>query len=131
MKRFLIFFLCLFMMFSLAACNLSDTEKENTSDISTEVTEDIIDINAGARTVLEEIVKNHVADENFIDVVLNNVPDAFTIVDYRAACWTYFLETSDGLEYMVIIDYNGTITSISYWDPELQKTGMEYYIWSE
>jgi hypothetical protein len=119
------------MIFSLAACNLSDIEKENAPDISTEATEDIVDIHAGARAVLEEIVKNHVADENFIDVVLNNVPDAFTIVGYRAACWTYFLETSDGLEYMVIIDYNGTVTSISYWDPELQETGMEYYIWSK
>lgn len=85
------------------------------------------DLNADARAILDKIVEYHLADDEFVDTILTQVPDAFMLVDYRAACWTYFLVMSDGIEYIVITDYDGHITSISYWDPVECMDGETIY----
>lgn len=85
------------------------------------------DLNKDAREILEYIVEYHLADDEFVDTILTQVPDAFMLVDYRAACWTYFLVMSDGIEYIVITDYDGHITSISYWDPVECMDGETIY----
>ena len=150
MKKFILFLLTIAMCLSLMGCSLipgmSDPlpdviidevettvpEESTEITISTESTEDEIpSLNENALNILQSIVDNHVADENFIDVILANVPDVFMLTDYRAEEWTYFLVMNDGIEYKVIIDYDGTITSIFYWDADLEVETLNIYIWSE
>lgn len=105
---------------SLAGCNSSVSDNSPATEVAP-------DLNADARVILNKIVEYHVADDEFVDTILTQVPDAFMLVDYRAACWTYFLVMSDGLEYIVITDYDGHITSISYWDPVACTDGETIY----
>jgi hypothetical protein len=130
MKKFLAFLLSLLMVFSLVACTPDTPETtEPDTNISTEVASetDIPDINADAILILEEMIGERVGGSDFIDVVLAYVPDVFMLQEYRCACWTYFLVMSDGMEYIVITDYDGKITSISEWFPETDQVGVELY----
>lgn len=118
MKRVIVILLVLAAVAScLAGCNSSVSEPSPTPE----------DLNADAREILEYIVEYHLADDEFVETILTQVPDAFMLVDYRAACWTYFLVMSDGIEYIVITDYDGHITSISYWDPVECMDGETIY----
>ena len=108
---------------SLAGCNSSVSDNSPTTEVETTAP----GLNADARVILNRIVEYHVADDEFVDTILTQVPDAFMLVDYRAACWTYFLVMYDGLEYIVITDYDGHITSISYWDPVACTDGETIY----
>ena len=108
---------------SLAGCNSSVSDNSPATEVETTAP----DLNADARVILNRIVEYHVADDEFVDTILTQVPDAFMLVDYRAACWTYFLVMYDGLEYIVITDYDGHITSISYWDPVACTDGETIY----
>ncbi len=130
MKRILTFLLSLMMVMSLCACAVTEANAPtpgSTMETSTpsETTEDIT---KDAETILQDLVTNYPADDNFISTILTNVPDAFMLTGFRAACWTYFLEMSDGIEYIVIVnneDYH--ITSISYWDPDQGTIGPTIY----
>ena len=133
MKKFLAFLLSLIMVFSLVACTLKTPEvTEPDTSISTEIESettdaDVPDINAGAIAILEEMLNQRLGDSDFIDVVLAYVPDVFMLKEYRCACWTYFLVMEDGLEYIVITDYDGKITSICEWYPDEATNGLELY----
>ena len=136
MKRFLAFLLSLMMIFSLVACSpASETPKTTVPDTSigdtietpNSSTEEVPDINANAITILKEMITGRIGDSNFINVVLTHVPDAFMLTEYRCACWTYFLVMEDGLEYIVITDYDGKITSICEWYPEESACGPVLY----
>jgi hypothetical protein len=124
------------MVFSLVACSpasetpettVSDTSIESTVETPDSSVEEAPDINANAVAILEEMIGQRIGDSNFIDVVLAHVPDVFMLKEYRCACWTYFLVMSDGIEYIVITDYNGKITSIAEWLPESEECGIEFY----
>lgn len=118
MKRVIVILLVLAAVAaSLAGCNSLGSEPSPAPE----------DLNADAREILEYIVEYHLADDEFVETILTQVPDAFMLVDYRAACWTYFLVMSDGIEYIVITDYDGHITSISYWDPVACTDGETIY----
>lgn len=128
MKGCLSFLLSLLMIFSLVACGTPETSEEDiVPDTTIESVEDIPDINANAILILEEMIGERVGDSDFIDVVLAYVPDAFMLQEYRCACWTYFLVMSDGMEYIIITDYDGKITSIAEWFPESGECGTELY----
>lgn len=126
MKKFLAFLLSLLMVFSLVACAPDTPEiTEPDTNISTET--DIPDLNADAILILEDMIGPRVGNEEFIDTILSYVPDVFMLKEYRCACWTYFLVMSDGMEYIVITDTDGKITSIAEWFPETGQTGIEFY----
>ena len=136
MKRFLAFLLSLMMVFSLVACTptsenpettVPDTSIESTIETPDSSTEEVPDINANAIAILEEMIGERVGDSNFIDVVLAHIPDVFMLKEYRCACWTYFLVMEDGLEYIVITDDNGKITSICEWYPSDNTCGPALY----
>lgn len=127
MKRCLSFLLSLLMIFSLVACGAPEISEDIAPDTTIESVEDIPDINANAILILEEMIGERVGDSDFIDVVLAYVPDVFMLQEYRCACWTYFLVMSDGMEYIVITDYDGKITSIAEWFPETDQVGSELY----
>lgn len=128
MKRLFAFLLTLLMVFSFVACGASKVEEEiSTPSTTIESTEDIPDLNANAILILEEMISERVGDSDFIDVVLAYVPDVFMLQEYRCACWTYFLVMSDGMEYIIITDYDGKITSIAEWFPETEQSGIELY----
>jgi hypothetical protein len=126
MKKFLAFLLSLLMVFSLVACAPDTPEiTEPDTNISTET--DIPDLNADAILILEDMIGLRVGNEEFIDTILSYVPDVFMLQEYRCACWTYFLVMSDGMEYIVITDTDGKITSIAEWFPETGQAGIEFY----
>lgn len=129
MKRFLAFLLSLILALSMCGCGITEiqapTAEPSVTTVPSETTEDLT---AGAEAVLAEIAQYHSVSDDFDDVILAQVPDAFMLVDYRATCWTFFLVMSDGIEYIVIIDdTDNHITSISYWDPEQNTTGPNIY----
>lgn len=124
MKRIVVILLVLAAVASvLVGCNSSVSDNSPITEVETTAP----DLNADARVILNTIVEYHLADDEFVDTILTQVPDAFMLVDYRAACWTYFLVMSDGIEYIVITDYDGHITSISYWDPVACTDGETIY----
>ena len=126
MKKFLAFLLSLLMVFSLVACAPDTPEiTEPDTNISTET--DIPDLNADAILILEDMIGPRAGNEEFIDTILSYVPDVFMLQEYRCACWTYFLVMSDGMEYIVITDTDGKITSIAEWFPETGQAGIEFY----
>lgn len=127
MKRCLSFLLSLLMIFSLVACGVPETSEDIVPDTTIESTEDIPDLNANAILILEDMIGPRVGNEDFIDTILAHVPDVYMLQEYRCACWTYFLVMSDGMEYIVITDYDGKITSISEWFPESGECGIEFY----
>lgn len=128
MKRCLSFLLSLLMIFSLVACGAPEISEEDTvPDTTIESVEDIPDLNANAILILEDMIGPRIGNEDFIDTVLAHVPDVFMLQEYRCACWTYFLVMSDGMEYIVITDYDGKITSIAEWFPESGECGIEFY----
>lgn len=127
MKRCLSFLLSLLMIFSLVACGAPETSEDIVPDTTIESVEDIPDINANAILILEDMIGPRVGNEDFIDTILAHVPDVFMLQEYRCACWTYFLVMSDGMEYIVITDYDGKITSIAEWFPESGECGTELY----
>ena len=128
MKRCLSFLLSLLMIFSLVACGAPETNEEDTiPDTTIESVEDIPNLNANAILILEDMIGPRVGNEDFIDTILAHVPDVFMLQEYRCACWTYFLVMSDGMEYIVITDYDGKITSIAEWFPESGECGVELY----
>lgn len=128
MKRCLSFLLSLLMIFSLVACGAPETNEEDTiPDTTIESAEDIPNLNANAILILEDMIGPRVGNEDFIDTILAYVPDVFMLQEYRCACWTYFLVMSDGMEYIVITDYDGKITSIAEWFPESGECGIEFY----
>ena len=127
MKRCLSFLLSLLMIFSLVACGAPETSEDIVPDTTIESVEDIPDINANAILILEDMIGPRVGNEDFIDTILAYVPDVFMLQEYRCACWTYFLVMSDGMEYIVITDYDGKITSIAEWFPESGECGVEFY----
>lgn len=129
MKRFLAFLLSLILVLSMCGCGITEvhapTAEPQVTTVPSETTENLT---AGAEAVLAEIAQYHSVSDDFDDVILTQVPDAFMLVDYRAACWTFFLVMSDGIEYIVIIDdTDNHITSISYWDPEQNTDGPNIY----
>jgi hypothetical protein len=124
MKRIIVILLVLAAVASvLVGCNSSVSDTSPVTEGETTAP----DLNADARVILNTIVEYHLADDEFVDTILTQVPDAFMLVDYRAACWTYFLVMSDGIEYIVITDYDGHIISISYWDPVACTDGETIY----
>lgn len=127
MKRCLSFLLSLLMIFSLVACGAPETSEDIVPDTTIESVEDVPDINANAILILEDMIGPRVGNEDFIDTILTYVPDVFMLQEYRCACWTYFLVMSDGMEYIVITDYDGKITSIAEWFPESGECGIEFY----
>ena len=127
MKRCLSFLLSLLMIFSLVACGAPETSEDTVPDTTIESVEDVPDINANAILILEDMIGSRVGNEDFIDTILTYVPDVFMLQEYRCACWTYFLVMSDGMEYIVITDYDGKITSIAEWFPESGECGTEFY----
>lgn len=127
MKRCLSFLLSLLMIFSLVACGAPETSEDTVPDTTIESVEDIPDLNANAILILEDMIGSRIGNEDFIDTILAYVPDVFMLQEYRCACWTYFLVMSDGMEYIVITDYDGKITSISEWFPESGECGIEFY----
>lgn len=129
MKRFLAFLLSLILALSMCGCGVTKVHAPATEpSVTTAPSETTEDLAAGAEAVLAEIAQYHSVSDDFDDVILTQVPDAFMLVDYRAACWTFFLVMSDGIEYIVIIDdTDNHITSISYWDPEQNTTGPNIY----
>ena len=127
MKRYLSFLLSLLMIFSLVACGAPETSEDTVPDTTIESVEDAPDLNANAILILEDMISHRVGNEDFIDTILAHVPDVFMLQEYRCACWTYFLVMSDGMEYIVITDYDGKITSISEWFPESGEYGIELY----
>ena len=128
MKRCLSFLLSLLMIFSLVACGAPEISEEDTvSDTTIESVEDVPDLNANAIFILEDMIGGRIGNEDFIDTILAHVPDVFMLQEYRCACWTYFLVMSDGMEYIVITDYDGKITSIAEWFPESGECGIEFY----
>ena len=128
MKRCLSFLLSLLMIFSLVACGAPETNEEDTiPDTTIESVEDIPNLNANAILILEDMIGPRVGNEDFIDTILAHVPDVFMLQEYRCAYWTYFLVMSDGMEYIVITDYDGKITSIAEWFPESGECGIEFY----
>lgn len=127
MKRYLSFLLSLLMIFSLVACGAPETSEDTTPDTTIESVEDVPDLNANAILILEDMIGSRIGNEDFIDTILAHVPDVFMLQEYRCACWTYFLVMSDGMEYIVITDYDGKITSISEWFPESGECGIEFY----
>lgn len=127
MKRCLSFLLSLLMIFSLVACGAPETSEDIVPDTTIESVEDIPDLNANAILILKDMIGPRVGNEDFIDTILAHVPDVFMLQEYRCACWTYFLVMSDGMEYIVITDYDGKITSIAEWFPESGECGIEFY----
>lgn len=128
MKRCLSFLLSLLMIFSLVACGAPEISEEDTvPDTTIESVEDVPDLNANAILILEDMIGGRIGNEDFIDTILAHVPDVFMLQEYRCACWTYFLVMSDGMEYIVITDYDGKITSIAEWFPESGECGIEFY----
>ena len=128
MKRCLSFLLSLLMIFSLVACGAPEISEEDTvPDTTIESVEDVPDLNANAILILEDMIGGRIGNEDFIDTILAHVPDVFMLQEYRCACWTYFLVMSDGMEYIVITDYDGKITSIAEWFPESGEGGIEFY----
>jgi hypothetical protein len=115
------------MIFSLVACGAPETSEDTVPDTTIESVEDVPDLNANAILILEDMVGPRADNEDFIDTVLAYVPDIFMLQEYRCACWTYFLVLSDGMEYIVITDYDGKITSIAEWFPETGECGIEFY----
>lgn len=127
MKRCLSFLLSLLMIFSLVACGAPGTSEDTVPDTTIESVEDVPDLNANAILILEGMIGPRIGNEDFIDTVLAHVPDVFMLQEYQCACWTYFLVMSDGMEYIVITDYDGKITSIAEWFPETGECGIEFY----
>lgn len=121
-KLFVCFVLAVCLCVSLIAC---DTPYEDVP--TTEITEEVPDLNANAIAILEEMIGERVGDSDFIDVVLAHVPDVFMLQEYRCACWTYFLVMEDGMEYVIFTDYDGKITSICEWFPESGECGLVLY----
>jgi hypothetical protein len=115
------------MIFSLVACGAPETSEDTVPDTTIESVEDVPDLNANAILILEDMIGPRIGNEDFIDTVLAYVPDIFMLQEYRCACWTYFLVMSDGMEYIVITDYDGKITSIAEWFPETGECGIEFY----
>jgi hypothetical protein len=115
------------MIFSLVACGAPETSEDTVPDTTIESVEDVPDLNANAILILEDMIGPRVGNEDFINTVLAYVPDIFMLQEYRCACWTYFLVMSDGMEYIVITDYDGKITSIAEWFPETGECGIEFY----
>lgn len=133
MKRFFAFLLSLILALSMCGCEIPKAHapaiEPTETTIPGETTEDLA---ADAKAVLAEIAQYHSVSDDFDDVILAHVPDAFMLVDYRAACWTFFLVMSDGIEYQVIIDdTDNHITAIYYWDPEQNTSGPNIYKDSE
>lgn len=127
MKRCLSFLLSLLMIFSLVACGAPENSEDTVPDTTIESVEDVPNLNANAILILEDMIGPRVGNEDFIDTILAHVPDVFMLQEYRCACWTYFLVMSDGMEYIVITDYDGKITSIAEWFPESGECGIEFY----
>lgn len=127
MKRYLSFLLSLLLIFSLVACDAPESNEDIVPDTTIESSEEIPNLNANAVLILEDMIGSRVGNEDFIDTVLANVPDVFMLQEYRCACWTYFLVMSDGMEYIISIDYDGKITSICEWFPESGECGLTLY----
>lgn len=129
MKRFLAFLLSLILVLSMCGCGITEVQAPTTEpSVTTVPSETTENLTAGAEAVLAEIAQSHSVSDDFDDVILTQVPDAFMLVDYRATCWTFFLVMSDGIEYKVIIsDVDNHITAIYYWDPEQNTTGPNIY----
>lgn len=120
MKRLIVLLLSLLMALNLCACATPEVIAPSLDPTETTVvtepngtTEDLV---AGAEAILIECSKTQSWDESFIPTVLTQVPDIFMLSEIRCACWTYFLVMSDGIEFVVYTDYDGVITSISYWE---------------
>ena len=120
MKRLIVLLLSLLMALNLCACATPEVIAPSLDPTETTVvtepngtTENLV---AGAEAILIECSKTQSWDESFIPTVLTQVPDIFMLSEIRCACWTYFLVMSDGIEFVVYTDYDGVITSISYWE---------------
>jgi hypothetical protein len=113
MKRIIITLIMCILALGLVACHDSHPEVE--------------DLNAGARMMLEECAETHVADDEFVDTILTQVPDIYMLEDIGYACWTYFLELNDGTVFIVLTDYDGHIVSISYWNADVGNAGDTIY----
>ena len=120
MKRLIVLLLSLLMALNLCACATPTVTAPSPDPTETTVvtepdgtTEDLV---AGAEAILVECSKAQSWDESFIPTVLTQVPDIFMLSEIRCACWTYFLVMSDGIEFVIYTDYDGVITSISYWE---------------
>ena len=126
MKKFISILLCLMMVLSLVACGPTG-ENTDTNVPETGITEEVTDLSADARAMLEDAASTHLCDENFVTTVLAQVPDIFLLKDIRYACYTFFLELTDGTEFIVITNETGTIQTIAYWLSESNE--MDYVLY--
>lgn len=130
MKRIFAFLMSLMLVLGMCGCAVTEVQAPATdpTEVVTPSDDTTENLTSSAEAILQEIVQYHVADETFIDTILTQVPDIFMLTGFRAACWTYFLEMSDGIEYIVIVDNEDYhITSISYWDPDQGVSGPTIY----
>lgn len=129
MKRLITLLLSLLMAISLCACNMPEVSAPALDPTETTITtvpdSTTEDLTAGAEAILRECAETQSWDESFIPTVLAQVPDVFMLTEIRCACWTYFLVMSDGIEFVVYTDYDGVITSISYWEDG--SNGLKIY----
>lgn len=120
MKRLIVLLLSLLLAINLCACTTPTVTAPSLDPTETTVTTEpdgtTEDLVAGAEAILVECSKTQSWDESFIPTVLTQVPDVFMLSEIRCACWTYFLVMSDGVEFVIYTDYDGVITSISYWE---------------
>ena len=120
MKRLIVLLLSLLMALNLCACAVPEVVAPSLDPtgitVVTEPDNSVEDLIAGAEAILVECGETQAWDESFIPTVLTQVPDIFMLSEIRCACWTYFLVMSDGVEFVVYTDYDGVITSISYWE---------------
>lgn len=129
MKRLIVLLLSLLMALNLCACTTPEVTAPSLDPTETTVVTEsdnpVEDLTAGAEAILAECGETQAWDELFIPTVLAQVPDIFMLSEIRCACWTYFLVMSDGVEFVVYTDYDGVITSISYWEDG--STGLKIY----
>lgn len=125
MKRLIAILFALLMMINLCACEASAPTIPTETTATSTPAETTESLTANAEAILVECSKAQAWDETFIPTILAQVPDVFMLTEIRCACWTYFLVMSDGIEFVVYTDYDGVITSISYW--ENNEVGLTIY----
>lgn len=127
MKKFFAIGLCILMVIALVACAPKDTNFFP-AEPEVEYTEGVIeDLAADAYKVLDDIYINHNVCAEFTDVLFNVIPDMFMLIDYHFEDSVCFLEMSDGIEYAVIVDDSGHVTSVFVWDTTSNTPGSIIY----
>ena len=115
MKRILVLILMTFVLLCVVGCGVVEKNETVPSTETIETPTEDTRVPLNAETFLRGMVGSHLADEDFVDICLQYIPNIEEVRDYHCACWTYFLVMEDGSEYVIFTDYDGKITSISEW----------------